>query len=182
MKQLLMLAFILLCSIVQGQITSADSTIKVLYADNTNSGKKPAFFVNGKFVGNSLPIKPDEIDSVRVIKEDFQFESIKYYGQIHVFTKKGFSPKLISLTALKDKYTNMGGKLVVFTIDGNIINSDYDKYLVDENNLLQIVVDKIVIASENFDVGLIKLLTKSEENLKKSKEIIIRGNEVTMNQ
>jgi hypothetical protein len=182
MKQLFILSFILLSSLVHGQTTSADSTIKVRYADNTNSGKQPAYFINGKFAGSSLSVKPDDIDSIRVVKEEFRFENIKYNGQIHIFTKKNYSPKLITLTALKEKYTNLGTKPVVFTIDGSIVNSDYDKYLVDENNLLQIVVDKIIIAKENPDLGLIKLLTKSEENIKKSKEIILRGNDVTMNQ
>ena len=70
---------------------------------------------------------------------------------------------------------------MIFTIDGTIINSDYDKYLVDENYLLQIIVDKIFIAKEIIDLGLIKLLTKSQENIRKSKEIRIRGTETTLN-
>ena len=182
MKQLFILALILLSGVAHGQTTSEDSTIKVLYAEKLTSEKKPAFFVNGRFVGNSLSIKPGDIDSISVVKEDVQLDSITYYGQIHIFKKKNYAPKLISLTALKEKYTSLGNKSVVFTIDGVIVNSDYDKYLVDENNLLQIIVDKIIIAKENLDLGLIKLLTKSEENIKKSKEIILRGNEVTMNQ
>src|SRR5688572_10430915 len=137
MKQLFILALILLNAVVHGQTTRADSTIKVLYADKITGEKKPAFFINGKFVGYSLPIKPGDIDSIRVVKEDGQIDSNKYYGQIHIFTKKNYSPKLISLTALKEKYTILKNKSVVFTIDGNIVNSAYDKYLVDENNLLQ---------------------------------------------
>ena len=170
MKRLFILAFIFLYAVAHGQQTSADSTIKVLYADKTNSEKKPAFFINGKFAGNFLLIKTGDIDSMSIVSGNLQVDSIKYYGQIHLFTKKNYSPKLISLTAVKEKYTNLGNKSVVFTIDGDIINSDYDKYFVDENYLLQIVVDKIIIATENVDLGLIKLLTKSEENFQKLKE------------
>jgi len=178
MKQLFILSLILLNAVAHGQPNSADSTIKVLYADKTTNEKPPAFFINGMFAGNSLLIKPGDIDSLSVVKKEFLIDSIKYNGQIHIFTKKSYRPKIISLTALKKKYTNLGNKSVVFTIDGNFVNSDYDKYLVDENNLLQIVVDKLFIPKENVDLGLIKLLTKSEENIKKSKEIIIRGNEL----
>ena len=65
-------------------------------------------------------------------------------------------------------------------IDGIIINADYDNFVVDENNLLKIIVDKLQNAKESIDLGLIKLLTKSDENLKKANEVILRGTEVTM--
>jgi hypothetical protein len=66
-------------------------------------------------------------------------------------------------------------------IDGDIVNADYDNYVIDENNLLTIIVDKFQNAKESIDFGLIKLLTKSEENIKKRGQIILRGTEVTIN-
>ena len=65
-------------------------------------------------------------------------------------------------------------------IDGNIINGnyEYDKYMIDENNLLRIIVDKIENTKEKIDLGVIKLLTKSDENMKKLNEIKIRGTEI----
>jgi hypothetical protein len=66
-------------------------------------------------------------------------------------------------------------------IDGNVINADYDKYMVDENYILQIIVDEVKNEKEKIDFELIKLLTRSEPNIKKSKEIRIRGNEVSLN-
>jgi hypothetical protein len=65
-------------------------------------------------------------------------------------------------------------------IDGNIVNGDYDNYVIDENNLLTIIVDKFQNAKESMGWGLIKLLTKTEENIKKRGQIILRGTEVTM--
>ena len=67
-------------------------------------------------------------------------------------------------------------------IDGNIVNADYDNYVIDEDNLLTIIVDKFQNAKERIDMGLIKLLTKSEENIKDRKKIILRGTEGTVNQ
>jgi hypothetical protein len=66
-------------------------------------------------------------------------------------------------------------------IDGDIVNADYDNYVIDENNLLTIIIDKFQNTKERIDLGLIKLLTKSEENIKKRNQIMIRGTEVTMN-
>ena len=62
-------------------------------------------------------------------------------------------------------------------IDGKIIDADYDKYMVDEGNLLRIIVDKIENSKEHINLGLIKLLTKSDENIKNLQQIRIRGNE-----
>ena len=66
----------------------------------------------------------------------------------------------------------------MFMIDGSIINADYDKCMVDENYLLTIIVDKFENTQEKIDLGLIMLLTRSDENIKKSKEIRIRGTDV----
>lgn len=106
---------------------------------------------------------------------------IQYYGQIYIKTKSEYNLKLITLTSLKEKYTNLENQPVVFMIDGNIVNGDYDKFVVDENYILQIIIDNIKNEKENIDLKIVKLLTKSEENIKKSNEIRIRGNEVTLN-
>lgn len=179
MKHFLLFVSIFLCAVVYGQTNSKDSAIKVTYADMPNSEQKPAVFINGKFAGNALSsIKPDDIESITVLKQDFQFESNTYKGQILITTKQDYAPKLISLTAIKEKYTNLGNKPVLFSIDGNIINGDYNGYYVDENNILQIIIDKVLVSKENLDLGHIKLLTKTDENIKKLKEIRIRGNEL----
>ena len=114
------------------------------------------------------------------MRDNIQIDSVQYYGQVHIKTKSSCILKLISLTDLKDKYTNLKNKPVVFMIDGNIVNADYDKYIVDESYLLTIIVDKIENTKEKIDLGLIKLLTKSDENIKKSKEIKIRGTDVVL--
>ena len=159
-----------------------DTVLKVVYANEGGQPNKPAFFINGKFVNETLlgTLNPSLIESINVVKDSIQIDDIRYHGQIHIKTKSSYTLKLISLTDLKDKYTNLKNKAVVFMIDGNIINADYDKYMVDESYLLTIIVDKIENKKENIDLGLIKLLTKSDENIKKSKEIRLRGTEVTL--
>ena len=66
-------------------------------------------------------------------------------------------------------------------LDGNFVNADYDNYSVDETNLLTIIIDNLQTVQEKIDLGLIKILSKTEENIKARKQIIIRGAELTMN-
>lgn len=76
---------------------------------------------------------------------------------------------------LKLKYTNVKDNSTIFKIDDEIINADYENYLVDEKYILRIIVEKF----ENKNI--INLTTKTPENIKKSKEIIIRGkDEITL--
>jgi len=197
MKQLLVLAFAIWSTITSGQTPSnktgelimnsskgleRDTGLKVVYASKESPIHKPAYFLNGKFVSETLigTLNPNQIDSINVVKDSIQVDNIRYYGQIHIKTKSSYSLKLISLTDLKDKYTNLKDKAVIFMIDGTIINADYDRYMVDENYLLTIIVDKIENTKEKIDLGLIKLLTKSAENIKKSKEFRLRGPEVAL--
>ncbi|MGN6211854.1 hypothetical protein [Parafilimonas sp.] len=180
MKQLFLLAMLASTTFIYGQ-TTIDSSIKIVYANKDTATHTPAYFLNGRFV-NISSFNTKIIDNINVINEAINIDGIEYSGQVYITTKKGYEPQLISLTDLKNKYTNLKNKPAVFTIDGNLINADYDKYLVDENDILRIDIDKFKNAKENIDLGLIKLLTKSDSNIKKSQEIRIRGKEVASNQ
>ncbi|GAA4017272.1 hypothetical protein GCM10022408_33520 [Hymenobacter fastidiosus] len=164
------------------KVLESDTILKVVYSKEENQLNKPAFFLNEKFVHETLftTLNPMQIDSINVVKDSILIDNILYYGQIHIKTKSSYTLKLISLTDLKDKYTNLKNKSVVFMIDGNIINADYDRYMVDENYLLTIIVDKIENSKEKINLELIKLLTKSEQNIKNSKKIMMRGTEVAL--
>lgn len=50
-------------------------------------------------------------------------------------------------------------------INTDFINADEKNYYIDENSLLTIVVDKLGKSKNNVEIGLIKLLTKSEKKL-----------------
>jgi hypothetical protein len=197
MKPLIILAFTIWSTIAFGQIPTtktsdlsinsknglrSDTSLKVLYANDESQINRTAYILNGKFISETLlrTLNPMQIESINVVGDSIQFNNIRYNGQIKIKTKSSYILKLISLTELKNKYTNLKSKSVVFMIDGNIINADYDKCMVDENYLLTIMVDKIENKKENIDLGLIKLLTKSVENIKKSNEIRIRGTEVAL--
>jgi hypothetical protein len=180
MKKVLVLAALFLTTLSYSQEAGKETILKVVYADKGNDNGKPAFYINEKFT-SSLVLDPSVIESVRVEKGEAQVDGKKYNGKIFIQTKSNYTPKLSSLMALKDKYTNLANKPAVFMVDGEIVNADYDKFIVDENYVLQIIVDSVKNEKENIDLAVIKLLTKTEENIKKSKEIRIRGIDVTMN-
>jgi len=181
MKQFLLLLLIASGTTTYAQ-TSNDSTIKVIYHNKLKLDTPPAFYLNGTFIGGSLPgINPNTIESIDVLKGTDTVNGIQYNGKVLIRTKVGYTPNLITLNELKFKYTNPSDKSVVFMIDGTIINADYDKYLVDEHNVLQIIVDDINNPKEKIQLELVKVLTKTEENIKRSKEIRIRGSEVSSN-
>lgn len=180
MKKVLVLAALFLTTLSYSQEAAKETTLKVVYVDKTNDNGKPAFYINEKFTG-SLVLDPNVIESIRVEKGEVQIGDKKYNGQIFIQTKSNYTPKLSSLLALKDRYTNLANKPAVFMVDGEIVNADYDKFIVDENYVLQVIVDSVKNEKENIDLAVIKLLTKTEENIKKSKEVRIRGVDVTMN-
>lgn len=185
MKHIFALGILLISINVFGQIPErkmnwltippVENKIKVIYANETKDTSNIAYFLNGNLIDKStMNIDPEKIESINVLKVNFQIDSIYYYGKILITTRPGYNLQLISLNALKDKYTNLNNKAVVFMIDGNIINADYDKCQIDENYVLQIIVDNIKNTKENIDIGFIKILTRTEEYIKKSEEKLIR--------
>lgn len=156
-----------------------DTTLRVIYVTKTGDEKLPALYVNGRLVNRMFHLDPKLIESLDVDTSSFQIGGVKYYGRLRITTKISYNSKFISLNEVKEKYTNLNGEPVIFMVDGEIITSNNDEYLVDENLLWRIFIDKIEDGrGENLDLNLIKLLTKSDENLKKLPEIRIRGTEV----
>lgn len=157
--------------------TENDTIIKIVYVNETENNKKAAIFINELLVNETIlkTINPNDIESVNVEKNDFEIENIKYYGKIKVITKNKYNPKLISLNNLKSKYVKTRMDDVIFKIDNEIITADYDKYVVDENYILKLVVENY--EKEKLKISFITIITKTEDNIKKSKEIILRGSD-----
>jgi len=154
-----------------------DTIIKVIYKNGIENNRKPAYFINGKLTNESIlrTLNPNEIATFNVEKKNIEIDNIKYHEQLYIVTKSTYNPKLISLNNLKAKYTNLKKNSTVFKIDDDIINAEYDNFIVDEKFILKIIVEKIENKNEKLNFNSINLITKSEENIKKSKEIIIRG-------
>ena len=157
--------------------TENDTIIKVVYKNEIENNKKPAYFINGKFFNESIlkTLNPNEIATVNVEKADIEIDNVNYFGKIKIETKSNYNPKLISLNNLKAKYLKFKENQTIFKIDNEIVKEDYDNFMVDENFILRIIVEKYENKKEKLNVSFVNLITKTEENIKKSKEIIIRG-------
>jgi hypothetical protein len=153
-----------------------DSLPQVIYKNNSVSKHQTAWLVDNQLAGAYVTktINPEQIGSVDVSKRRVVIDSISYDSQVTIAMKEGYHPKFISLNNLKAKYTNLKDSPVLFMMENEIVQGDYDKYLVDECYLLQIIVDKIELKREKMDFFLVRVLTRTPENIKKAKEIRIR--------
>jgi hypothetical protein len=166
-----------------GKPSFIDSTLKVYYVEKSSHhhGLPPAYYVDGRLVNETFifSIDPRLIESIKVNKGSIQIDNVTYDGQMFIITNNPGKLKDISLTEIKKKYTTLKKEPAIFTFDGELlITSDYDTYMVDENLLWRILVDKVENKKDNIHLNVVKLLTKTEENMKP--KIRIRGTGVAL--
>lgn len=157
--------------------TAIDTIPLVEFVKIKNFDRQPALYLNGKFMSNFIlsTIDPTVIDNIHIEKNDIEIEKKRYYGQIYINFKKEYTPKIISLTDLILKYTNLKNEFTIFMLDYNIIKEDCDQFFVDEKYILKILIDTIEVGNDNQNINVIQLLTKSKENIEKASRIFIRG-------
>jgi hypothetical protein len=165
-----------------------DTIIRVVYSKpQLDFTKKPAVYINGTLIKemNLSAINPNGIELINIEKEEVEIDHIKYYGKIFIKTKDNYdySPiPLISLNNLKAKYLSSLKGSVIFQIDNKQVIADYDEYLVNEKNILKIIVEDFENEKEKLKLHFVKLVTRTEENVKQANKIIIRGeNEASVN-
>ncbi|AUC15913.1 hypothetical protein BTO06_12460 [Tenacibaculum sp. SZ-18] len=161
---------------------SENSKIKVFYSDKSNkfhSNQKPvSIFVNKKFIGSWEVlnfINSGKIESSKIEKEKFEMNGTEYYGKIFIRMKSDYNPKFLKLEELSTKYLDLNENPIIYQIDEKVIESIKTEILVDENFILKIVVEKVKTSEKNTEINLIRLITKTPENIKKANEIQIRG-------
>ena len=72
------------------------------------------------------------------------------------------------------KYISPSENATVFQIDGNIIDANYDSYLIDEKYILKVIVTPVENSKQKIKLDFINLFTKSVKNIEESNQIIIR--------
>jgi hypothetical protein len=151
-----------------------------------NFTKKPAVYINGTLMKkmNLFSINPNGIESINVEKGEIEIDNIKYHEKIFIKTKDNynFSPiPVISLNNLKAKYLSSLKGSVIFQIDNEQVASDYDEYLVNEKNILKIIVEDFENKKEKLKLHFIKIILKTEENIKKANNRIRGDKEASVN-
>ncbi len=161
--------------------TKDSLSISVVYHPEPHS-RNALITVNGHPVPNTAvaSMPPAMIHSVDVSKNDTIVGGHKYSGVVRIALKDGYTPAFISLTDLKTKYTSLQPGPTVFMLDNQLISGDYDRLMVDEKYILKIEVNRLSDADGRQNVNVVKVLTRSEDNIRKSKEIRIRGNASTI--
>ena len=154
-----------------------DTSFKIVQVTQAAPDKTPAYFINGTMVeGSTLSlINPAKIKEVRVEKEVVKFNGIQYNGKISLNLTEGI--KLITISELLRKHVKtINNKRFIVSIDGVILDEEYDKVYVDESYLLRLFIKELKKPKEKLDIRIIELLTKTPGNIQKVNEVRIRGN------
>ena len=159
-----------------------DSIPVVQYLDKTKTantwvGKQPVFFINGTKVEENLltTVNPNQIESIQVIKDSLTLKTKSPNGEVHIKLKEEYNPNFISLNELKERYVDAKYQSTLFMVDDKIIEGDYDSYLIDEKFIMKIEVQFILNEKERLGVNIIKLITRTEENIDKANVLLLRG-------
>ncbi|MEN9876767.1 MAG: hypothetical protein RLZZ529_1764 [Bacteroidota bacterium] len=161
-----------------------DTLINVIYnKPRILSNKKPAFYINGTLTNQNIlrTLNQIEIETMTIEKEEFKIDTIKYYGKIFITTKKPYKPKIISLSNLKTKYLKSLKGPIIFQIDNEQVIGDYDQYPIDEKYILKIIVEDFENKKEKLKLHFIKIILKTEENIKKANNRIRGDKEASVN-
>jgi len=164
---------------------SEKSEIRVIHIEDSGKfhpeSKPVGVFVNEIFIGNKSAletINKGKIESLNVEKKSFKINGEEYYGKIIVKMKSEYMPKFLTLKDLVKKHLDLNKNPIAFQINENVINQNYTKLLVDENFILKIILKKIKTSKKEVEINLIKLVTKTEENIEKANLVRIKGTEL----
>ena len=164
----------------KSQYSINDTIPKIIYPQRWENNKTLVLLNEQPTSLASLTtINPEHIENIKIEKEKFNFKNKEYDSKIIVKTKAKFTPTFININELISKYTHLKKEdKFIYSIDGEIVNSNEKYILVDEKYIMLIKVVKLDNVEEN--LYLIKILTRRKENLNKANEIMIRGNELSM--
>jgi hypothetical protein len=157
--------------------SQADTSLKITYGNKPDTTLRPAIYLDGKHINSSITrtLNVKIITNIKIEKKYIELDGIKYYGQIFFETNKNYKFDFVSLSYIKSKYAELSDAPTLFMIDNELINDDYDKFILDNNYLLRINIETIKNSKAGIRFNLIRILTKKEENIKKVNEIRIRG-------
>ena len=161
-----------------------DSIIRVIYSTpRLNSTKKPAYYINGTLVNQNIlqTLNQNEIESINIEKEEVEIDNIKYEGKIFINTKNAYKPQIISLNNLKEKYFKSIKGPVIFQIENEQVIGDYDEYPIDEKYIFKIIIEDFENKKEKLKLHFIKIILKTEENIKKANNRIRGDKEASVN-
>ncbi|MES2238910.1 MAG: hypothetical protein V4497_01495 [Bacteroidota bacterium] len=155
--------------------------VKKKATDVSVNKKRTAVFINDIFMGNEIimnSINPEKIKTIKVEKELFEKNGKEYYGKIFITMKRNYKANFMTLEEIAAKYLKLETDPIIFIINEDAIKKDFNDYLVDENFILKIDINKIKNSEKNKEINIVKLTTKTAENIKNANGIMIKGTEM----
>lgn len=179
MRLLFMFTFCLLAITAVGQTSPVADKVNVVYERDVkkfHTGTQPKYFLDSTLIGACLPLfSMNEIKDVKV-NTDSKF------GEVYVATKNPGSFRFMTLEEIKNKYVKSPAPATLYMIDNNLLKGNIANVKIDENYILNINI----LSESDFgslkgavkDIDIIKITTKSEENLERAGQVYIRGTEL----
>lgn len=179
MRLLFMLTFCLLAVAAAGQTSPVSEKVNVVYGNDVkkfHTNVQPRYFLDSTLVGTCLPLfSMSEIKDVKV-------NSDSKFGEVYVATKNPGLFRFMTLEEIRNKYVKSPARATLYVIDNNLLKGNVTNLKIDENYILNINI----LSESDFgslkgavkDMDIIKITTKSEENLERANQIYIRGTEL----
>ena len=139
---------------------------------------QPMFFLDSIQINiNRFFFSPDKINNVSVVKGDLD-PVTKTKGKVYINSKDPKDFNFISFDELKSKYTSSNNSPIIFILDDKFLLEKSKFYKIDSSYILRIVVLKgsdFEDLKTNFpDLAVIRIITKSKENIDDQNKIHIR--------
>lgn len=150
----------------------------MLAASQSKTKKEAAYILDSELVHENVLtyLDPNAIESVHVAKGDTLIDGKMYTGKIFIRTKNPNSHVFLTLDAIKEQYTKSKNPKTIFMINGLFIKEGIGNYKITEDVILKVILMNTSefenLKTENIDI--VSILTKTEENVKKTNTIILR--------
>ncbi|WP_152541996.1 hypothetical protein [Pedobacter sp. V48] len=178
MRLLFMLTFCLFAITAVGQTSPVSDKVNVVYekdAKKLPAGIQPKYFLDSVLIGSCLPLfSQEEIKNIHVSTDS-------KIGEVYVMTKNPGVFRFMTLEEIKNKYVKSPSPATLYMIDNDLVKGNIANLKIDENYILNINI----LSESDFgslkgavkDIDIIKITTKSKENLERADQVYIRGTE-----
>ncbi len=158
------------------------STTTLFFGQITKS-EDAAIFLDLKVVSKNTVeyIDPNDIESVNIIKNDTLIDNVLYQGQLFISLKKSKKYDFLTLKQIKSEFTKIKSNKGIYVVNGAFIKNNIETFKLDRNYILEVEVTNseafynLRKSDTKFDI--INILGKTKENLEKSTQVILRGQE-----
>jgi hypothetical protein len=157
--------------------TLEDTIISVTCHQEESNRLPPALFVNGTFQEALLNggVNLEKITDIRIIRDTVEIDNKVYYGKVMIELEKDYRPRYLSVSEMICKYTKLSSIPDILMIDDEIISCNFDESYIDEHYMLSIDVRKTRSATDGDPICIVRMSTRTEDNVKKANTIYLRG-------